>query len=274
MDRVRPTRTTNRLPFTELEPHRFEDLVRQLLQGFRPWRSVEAIGRAGSDRGSDIRAYEAVPGGDDRLWLVQCKREQTSIGPSKVQAIIDEALQDDAETPYGFLLAAASDFSRNSRDRFSDELVSRGVQEVHLWGRAELEDLLYLPQNRSILYTFFDIRPSDHDAKQEAYTRWLQFTENIATWSYEPGADAATWRRELHDVKSAVDLVASPAVAREVQIFIDNIGLGMDAVERAITEVTDLNEAGWVSGVAFGQAMRPYRERMIQAMREDTGLDY
>src|SRR6266545_3550830 len=273
MDRVRPTRTTNRLPFTELEPHRFEDLVRQLLQGFRPWRSVEAIGRAGSDRGSDIRAYEAVPGSDDRLWLVQCKREQASIGPSRVQTIVEEAIQDDAETPYGFLLAAASDFSRDSRDRFSSELTSRGVQEVHLWGRAELEDLLYLPQNRSILYTFFDIRPSDHDKKQEAYTRWLQFTENIATWSYEPRADPATWRRELHDSKSAVDLVASPAVFQAVQAYIDNIGFGMDAVEHATAGITDLNEQGWTAGAVFGEAMRPYRDRMIQAMREDTGVD-
>jgi Restriction endonuclease len=248
--------------------------VRQLLERFRAWRSVEAIGHAGSDRGSDIRAYEAVPGDADRLWLIQCKREQSSIGPSRVQVIVEEAIPAGAEVPYGFLFAAASDLSRNTRDRFKEELASRGVREIQLWGKAEIEDLLYLPSNRNILFTFFDIRPADHDRKQEAYLRWLQFAENFGTWAYEPDADAAKWRRELHDQKSAVDAVASPAVADTVQAYIDNLGLGMAAIERAIDGITDLNEQGWVAGAAFGQAMRPYRDRMVQAMREDTGVDY
>ena len=50
------TRTIGPLHFEDLEPHRFEDLVRQLAYDFRDWHSVEAIGRAGSDKGMDIRA--------------------------------------------------------------------------------------------------------------------------------------------------------------------------------------------------------------------------
>ena len=46
-----PTRTYNPLPFTELEPKRFEDLVRQLVYDFRPWRRLEATGRSGSSTG-------------------------------------------------------------------------------------------------------------------------------------------------------------------------------------------------------------------------------
>ena len=45
------TRTLNPLPFTDLEPKRFEDLVRQLIYDFRPWNRLEATGRAGSDDG-------------------------------------------------------------------------------------------------------------------------------------------------------------------------------------------------------------------------------
>ena len=54
------TRTNNPLPFQDLEPKRFEDLVRQLAYDFRTWRSLEATGRAGSDDGFDARGLEIV----------------------------------------------------------------------------------------------------------------------------------------------------------------------------------------------------------------------
>jgi len=44
-----PTRTTGPLHFEDLEPHRFEDLVRRLIYDFRPWRQLEAAGRSGGD---------------------------------------------------------------------------------------------------------------------------------------------------------------------------------------------------------------------------------
>jgi hypothetical protein len=54
------TRTLNPLPFNDLEPHRFEDLVRQLAYDFRSWKKLEAIGRNGDDERIDIRGIEAV----------------------------------------------------------------------------------------------------------------------------------------------------------------------------------------------------------------------
>src|SRR3954468_14268806 len=100
-----PTRTYNPLPFTDLEPKRFEDLVRQLVYDFRSWRRLEATGRSGSDDGFDARGLEvveapdavapvgqdelddetAVDGTADRLWLIQCKRERT-ITPAKLKS--------------------------------------------------------------------------------------------------------------------------------------------------------------------------------------------
>jgi hypothetical protein len=56
-----PTRTFNPLHFEDLEPHRFEDLIRQLIYDFRQWRSLEATGRTGSDEGMDIRAMRWSP---------------------------------------------------------------------------------------------------------------------------------------------------------------------------------------------------------------------
>ncbi len=39
------TRTLNPLHFEDLEPHRFDDMVRQLAYDFRTWRNLEATGR-------------------------------------------------------------------------------------------------------------------------------------------------------------------------------------------------------------------------------------
>ena len=54
------TKTINPLHFEDLEPHRFEDLVRQLIYDFRNWNALEATGRAGSDEGFDVRGREVV----------------------------------------------------------------------------------------------------------------------------------------------------------------------------------------------------------------------
>ena len=125
-----------------MAPHRFEDLVRQLAYDFRNWRSLEAIGRSGTDEGVDIRGIEQGDatdehldtGGDDiaepdapvehganREWIFQCKREKT-LGPKKVNDIIKDFFSGTTETPYGYVLAAACDFSKAARDAFADAL--------------------------------------------------------------------------------------------------------------------------------------------------------
>jgi hypothetical protein len=62
---ARPTRTTNPLHLEDLDPRRFEDLIRQLIYDFRPWRRLEPVGRLGNDDGIDILGVEAVGGSSD-----------------------------------------------------------------------------------------------------------------------------------------------------------------------------------------------------------------
>lgn len=168
------TQTLGPLHFEDLEPHRFEDLVRELVYDFKDWQSIEATGRSGSDDGFDIRAYERVSAperepeegeleeGEDvprpmegNLWMFQCKRE-TEIGPSKVAQIIDDGVKGN-NPPYGYVLTAPANFSKKSFDVFREELRKRGVMEFYLWGRAALEDMLHLPKNDRVLFTFFGI---------------------------------------------------------------------------------------------------------------------
>lgn len=168
------TRTIGPLHFEDLDPHRFEDLVRELVYDFKDWQSIEATGRGGADEGFDIRAFERVSVSErvaeeeepdenedvlhpmeGNLWMFQCKRE-TEVGPTKVAKIINDGVTADSP-PYGYVLAAPAGFSKKSFDVFRDELRNRGVMEFYLWGRAALEDMLHLPKNDRILFTFFGI---------------------------------------------------------------------------------------------------------------------
>lgn len=163
--------------FEDLEPHRFEDLIRQLIYDFRQWKSLEATGRTGSDAGIDIRAIERVGTADfinedevadtepipvrdtesqDRLWIIQCKRER-QIGPTRIRSIVSSNLSGLTDKPYGYMLVAACDFSKSARDAFREEVIKHGVEEFYIWGKAEVEDQLYLPKNDHLLFAYFGI---------------------------------------------------------------------------------------------------------------------
>jgi hypothetical protein len=79
----RPGRTINPLHFEDLEPHRFEDLIRQLVYGFRDWVALEPLGRSGVDEGIDIRGIERVRRG---LTMTCSKGRSSSWSPRKAAA--------------------------------------------------------------------------------------------------------------------------------------------------------------------------------------------
>lgn len=154
------TRTVNPLHFEDLEPHRFEDLVRQLAHGFRTWRSLEATGRLGRDEGIDIRGVELVqgetpesvddgspseetPAGEERAWTIQCKRTR-SFGRADARGAVAQAVPDGADPPYGLVVAVAADATTETVLAFHEAARTRGVSESHLWTKGQLEDLLRL----------------------------------------------------------------------------------------------------------------------------------
>src|SRR5947209_4958314 len=132
-------RTLGPIHFEDIEPHRFEDMIRQLLWDFRQWRELETTGRTGSDDGFDARGWEIVSAdnandGDDdedrpaesipqpgRLWLIQCKREKV-IGPTKLKNYLDEISGPDRRELHGIVFAAACDFSKKARDLFREKM--------------------------------------------------------------------------------------------------------------------------------------------------------
>jgi hypothetical protein len=166
------TRTVNPLHFEDLEPHRFEDLIRQLAHDFRPWLRIEATGRLGKDEGVDIRAIEGVrdvaepetrdeetddtdPILVEREWRIQCKRYKT-LRPKEMRQFVREAVGD-GTPPSGLILAAACDVSAATLDAFHDEARALGVIERHLWIKAHVEDMLFRPENDGLLFAYFGI---------------------------------------------------------------------------------------------------------------------
>jgi hypothetical protein len=92
----------------------------------------------------------------DRLWLIQCKREKV-IGPSKLSGYLAEIALAQGETLYGVIFAAACDFSKKARDTFLEWCRVHGIAEAHIWGKGELEDMLYQPKNDNLLFAYFGI---------------------------------------------------------------------------------------------------------------------
>ena len=73
----------------------------------------------------------------------------------KLERFLEEI---DAENrPYGYIMAASANFSKQSYDLFRKVLREKGVMEFYLWGKAELEDMLHFPKNDRILFTFFGV---------------------------------------------------------------------------------------------------------------------
>lgn len=177
------TRTINPVHFEDLEPHRFEDLVRQLMYDFKEWKSIEAIGRSGSDDGIDILAIESIINDtsinedeelrhEDRLWIIQCKREK-AITPKRIEQIVNHDLGSKEDLPFGYILVGSTNFSKTARDVFKTTLNLLGINEFFIFGKSELEDLLFLPKYDHLLFAYFgiSIQKRKRSLKSELSTR-------------------------------------------------------------------------------------------------------
>ena len=142
MSKPKVTRTYGPIHFEDLDPHRFEDLVRELIYDYKDWQSIEATGRSGNDGGFDVRAYEKVEiarGKDEdeeqeesdpmagNLWMIQGKREK-ELGPKRVKEILADI--DSKNPPYGYILAASANFSKDSYDLDCMSVHDSGVEKV------------------------------------------------------------------------------------------------------------------------------------------------
>ncbi len=151
---TRPTRTINRLHFSDLDPLRFEDLCLNLVTRLDKWKEINHFGRKGSDSGVDIFAIKKE-NEIDQIWFIQCKRYLT-ITKSDLTEIVDKVLVNPS-LPYKLLVIVSCDVSRTLFQHLKDYSKENGISEAELWTASTLEAKLY-KDYEDLLFVYFGLR--------------------------------------------------------------------------------------------------------------------
>ena len=155
-----PTRTTNRLHFEDLEPHRFEDMAYEILFRQQDWSRIDNWGRSGLDDGIDIYC-EDIKG---QKWFCQCKRYKT-ITNEQVRTIVDKIVAYNNNTQGGIvLLIIACNLSKSTNAFFERYAIEKGFEEAKVWSSTTLEASLY-HRNKDLLEKYFGY--SDEEQKKK-----------------------------------------------------------------------------------------------------------
>jgi hypothetical protein len=152
---TKPTKTINRIHFTDLEDRRFEDLSMQIVYRFKDWVFLHPDGRSGNDDGVDIRGLEKLDDGNTKNWFIQCKRYKKT-SASELKKAVDEAISKNNEPPVVFLVVVGCDVSLKARQTFEKYSKGKGIIEPILWQAATLETKLY-SDHPDLLFAFFGI---------------------------------------------------------------------------------------------------------------------
>ena len=162
------TKTTNRLPFADLNAKRFEDLCLGLVLPLARWQDLRHYGRAGSDGGIDILGSERLEGNRLRRWFIQCKCEQ-KFSAAKLKKVVDEALA--SAVPDVVLVMVTADISRKAHETFVEYAGRKGISQAFIWSRSLIEARLY-SERRDLLYLYFGIANFEETrARETAVTR-------------------------------------------------------------------------------------------------------
>ena len=146
-----PTRTTNKLHFEDLEPHRFEDMGYELLYRLQKWNRIENWGRSGSDDGIDIYCED----NKKHKWFCQCKRYK-EITKEQVQSVVDKIATKNKNIQGGvILLIIACNLSKAISEFFEVYSTKKGFAETKVWSASTLEAMLWNDQ-KDLLAKYFD----------------------------------------------------------------------------------------------------------------------
>lgn len=169
----RPSKTTNRIHFTDLDPGRFEDLCLALVFPLHPWTELRHYGRSGADDGVDILGVERTEDGTAREWRIQCRRYAKATAATLRKAVND-VLSRPERPPDVMLLVVACDVSRKAQEAYARYAASRGIRTPLIWTASLLEARMY-SDRRDLLFSYFGISTAP-----EARSRDATIIRNIA----------------------------------------------------------------------------------------------
>ncbi|WEA00706.1 restriction endonuclease [Mucilaginibacter sp. SJ] len=150
---LHPTKTTNRLHFSDLDPLRFEEICYMLLSNMYKWKELEHIGKTGADGGIDIRGV-VQEGIREKTWAIQCKRH-VQVSSGELEEMVQKVLQNSV-MPDKILLILSCDLSKKKHDLIKSYSTNLNVPELEIWTSITLETHLYA--NPKALSIAFDIK--------------------------------------------------------------------------------------------------------------------
>jgi hypothetical protein len=190
-----------------------------------------------------------------REWLISCKRYQT-LGPTQARAVVQETLRDPANAPYGYVLAIGCNVSADTIAAIRDEATQLGANEVHIWSRAHLEDLLFDAKYEGLLFVYFGlmIRSSRRNRLQQiraqsSLRRTLQRTLKIESMGQYQEYGPVVTLRDINDthypfwsrVENFAQMGCPPWQLARVSFFVPN---GM-VVQRTIYNGIWKDDGAW-----------------------------
>lgn len=156
-----PTRTTNKLHFEDLEPHRFEDMGYELLYRLQKWNRIENWGRSGSDDGIDIFCED----NKKQKWFCQCKRYK-EITKEQVLSVVDKiATKNKNIQGSTILLIIACNLSKTTSELFETYSTNKGFAGTKVWDASTLEAMLWNDQ-KDLLSKYFDLEIGNNKIRE------------------------------------------------------------------------------------------------------------
>jgi hypothetical protein len=165
---TKPTRTTNRLHFSDLDPLRFEELSYEIVRRYHKWERINHDGRCGSDEGGDIRATRMTERGVLEYWSIQCKRYQRFLAKD-ARKVVEDAVAKGSEQIDVLLVIVGCGVSLSVRRILENKAAENSIEKAYVWDATELEAKLS-SEYCDIYQKFFGIE-SESEARPLPHTR-------------------------------------------------------------------------------------------------------
>ena len=146
-----PTKTINRIHFSDLDPMRFEDLCLNIIHRQKEWKDIRHYGRKGNDLGIDILGID----NHDVEWCFQCKRYK-SITSQEIENVVVKIKESSESKPRNIVLFISCDISKKHHEHFIKTAKNQGVENAIVWSASKIETVLY-KDHHDLLFTYFGI---------------------------------------------------------------------------------------------------------------------
>lgn len=148
---MKPTKTINRIHFSDLDPLRFEDLCLNLIYRQKTWKDIRHYGRMGNDSGIDILGINKK----DEEWYFQCKRYK-SITSKELEDIVIKIKKASTKKVKNLVVFISCDLSKKLHEHFLDFTKKCNVENAEIWSASRIESDLY-KNHHDLLFTYFGI---------------------------------------------------------------------------------------------------------------------